>query len=232
MDDDKLQQLVRSSQQGDQLALEILIEYFRPFVRQTAHGICRRPLEWENSDELSVALIAFNEAVAVFDPARGAGFATFARRVISQRLIDYFRKEKRHIYVPLDTEEWDAKHNRVALSLEEYHRKTEQEQLAETMLEFDRLLTEYGTSLDELADICPRHRDTRERLVYLAQMLSADEQLLSSFHRTKRLPATEVSRKFGVSKRILEKGRKYLAAMVIILSEERFSELRSFIELD
>jgi len=44
-------------------------------------------------DEVSVGLMAFNEAMDCFDTTKNISFISFAETVIKRRLIDYFRKE-------------------------------------------------------------------------------------------------------------------------------------------
>jgi len=228
--------LVNLAQKGDRQAREELIKQYKPFILKTSFNVCRRRLSWENDDELSIAIIAFNDAINFYNPARGASFLTFSRRLISQRLIDYFRSEARHKHQPLSSfnadEEMEISLVECAQARENQQLQTEQEELAQTMLELEQRLGEYGTSLNELADICPRHRDAREKLVRVAEVLCSNKSLLEILRKNKRLPAKELSREARVSKRILENGRKYIIALVVIITEERFATLKHFAGLD
>jgi len=51
-----------------------------------------RHVEPENSEEYSVALLAFNEAINAYDEEKHSNFLVFSEQVINRRLIDY--KEK------------------------------------------------------------------------------------------------------------------------------------------
>lgn len=234
MNDMAVMELIMSAQQGDGVARENLIAQHRSFIRLTSCSICKRQLVWENDDELSIALLAFNEAIDAFDSKRGGKFLAFARQVISQRLIDYFRKERKHQHLSLSPLEGGYELGNVEKnqSIEVHRRKIQQEDLAEMMLEFDKRLADYEISLEQLADCCPRHRDTRERLLAVAKLLCTDENLLSSFRQKKRLPFSDLWQKARVSKRVLENGRRYIIALVIIMTEERFSAIKSFVGLD
>lgn len=235
MNDENLMQLIILSQEGNKEARETLIQYYKLFIQRVAVGICKRKLTWENSDELSIALAAFDEAINAYNPVKGAGFLSFSRKIISQRLIDYFRSENRHLHLSTDGG-WDEEQELSAIeitgSLKEYQRIIEQRDLTETMMEFDRCLADYGTSIDELATVCPKHRDTRETLVNVAGILCKDKNLLAYFRQNKRLPAGELSKLALVSRRVLENGRKYIIALTLIMSEKQFRQLRSFVELD
>ncbi|WP_051273599.1 RNA polymerase sigma-I factor [Desulfotruncus alcoholivorax] len=236
MNDSTALNLINSAQKGDRLAREELIKQYKPFIQKASFNVCKRPLSWENDDELSIALIAFNDAINSYNPDKGASFFNFARGLISQRLIDYFRKEARHQHQPLSgfnaEEEMEISLVECARDRENHQLQTEQEELAETMLELDRRLGEFGTSLDELADICPRHRDAREKLVRVARVLCSDLNLVDTLRKNKRLSAKELARAAKVSKRILENGRKYIIALAVIMTEERFSALKHFAGLD
>ena len=100
MDRQGLEQTIRLAQKGDLCARDELIRNHRDFIAKTSSRACNRYLTWDN-DELSVALIAFNEAVDKFSPDEGAAFQTFAQRVIRNRLVDYFRKESKHRHLSL-----------------------------------------------------------------------------------------------------------------------------------
>ncbi|HHU69095.1 MAG TPA: RNA polymerase sigma-I factor, partial [Thermoanaerobacterales bacterium] len=76
----------------------------REFILQFSSFVCKRQLDWTNDDELSVAIIAFNEAIDSYNISLGKDFINYAKIVIKNRLIDYFRKESKHRYVPIDVD--------------------------------------------------------------------------------------------------------------------------------
>lgn len=232
---DTVLQLVTLAQQGDDQAREELIYQCKPFIQKVCFHVCKRNLTWENDDELSIALLAFNEAINFYSSEKTASFQTFSRQIIHQRLVDFFRREGRHQHLPFSSfseEETELSLAECSQSLENYRLKTEQEELAEMMLEFEKRLQEFGTSLEDLADVCPKHRDTREKLLQVAKILTDSETLLAAFRKTKRIPAKDLEESAKVSRRVLENGRKYIVALVIMLSEDRFSAFKSFAGLD
>ena len=79
-----------SSEEADRLVRDYL-----PFIKaETAKFLHRPPVEGQD-DELSIAMVAFYEAVLNYEKARGT-FLAFASRGIRNRLIDHYRKESRH----------------------------------------------------------------------------------------------------------------------------------------
>lgn len=55
---------------------EKFIEENRDFVYKIASSICKRRLSWQNDDELSIALIAFNKAIETYDKKRAISSPT------------------------------------------------------------------------------------------------------------------------------------------------------------
>ena len=82
----------------DNRAADLLIEDYLPFIRAETAKFLQRPVADGQGDELSIALIAFHEAILGYSSGRGA-FLAYASMLIRSRLIDYRRKEARHSHV-------------------------------------------------------------------------------------------------------------------------------------
>ena len=79
----------------DPAAADAFVEQYMPFVRSETVKFTRAAIEAGHEDELSVALLAFYEAILHYEQGRGA-FFPFAARAIRNRLIDHYRAERRH----------------------------------------------------------------------------------------------------------------------------------------
>ena len=87
----------------DMEAADRLIGSYLPFIRSETAKYLKRQLIEENDDELSIAMIAFHEAIRGYAKGRGA-FLPFASMLIKSRLTDHMRRERRHRgHVSLDT---------------------------------------------------------------------------------------------------------------------------------
>lgn len=229
---DAILELVERYQAGNQTALDELVRQQRPFIYKTTKRICKRDVDWDKDDELSIALIAFHEAVKRYVPGKGANFFTFAHKVIQQRLIDYFRKEERHHHLPInagkDEEEVEVSKIERDKAIDDHLRRQEQQEMAATLAEFEECLMEFGISMEDLVDASPKHRDTRENLLDIARIISLEADLLSSLKEKRRLPVKEVMKRVEVSRKVLENGRKYLIALIIIITEREFASLKDF----
>ena len=79
-----------------------LIGAYMPFIKAETAKFLKRPPASQD-DELSIAMIAFHEAIQGYSRMRGA-FLKYASMLIRSRLIDYHRRERRHgSLISLDT---------------------------------------------------------------------------------------------------------------------------------
>lgn len=234
MHNTQLQNLLNLAQSGNETAREELIRSHRSYIAEVAAGYCGRKLEWENDDELSVSLLAFNEAIDSYNPSSGKKFRNYVRMVIRNRLTDHFRKEARHRHLPMErsaeynerTQKWEAE-----TAWEQYQEDQLARERAEEMSRFEQALQTFGLSLGGLEHSCPKHRDTRETLVGVAQFLADRQDLAAYVKYYKRLPLKELSQATGVSRKVLKHGRQYILAVFLIISRNNFPHLRSLFSL-
>ena len=203
----------------DTQAADELIGRYMPFIRaQTARFLNRPPVEGSD-DELSIAMIAFHEAVLGYTRGRGA-FLRYAALLIRSRLIDYRRKERRHGGVlSLDS---PAGEDSAPLGEALPQEGDESETLSlrdATRAEIEELCRQmagFGVSLSDVAENCPRQQRTlaacKRALAYARQ----DPALLQELLRTKRLPLGRLCEGSGVERKTLERHRRYLVALFLI----------------
>lgn len=223
-----------SAQKGDTLAREELIKSHKTFIAKVSSKICNRYLTWDNDDELSIALMAFNEAIDHFDPQGGAEFLSFTQTVIHRRLVDYFRKEGKHQHLslsPMNPEDEEMSRYDMNISQEQYHEEQNNTQFAEVIENYVRVLSEYGVNLDDLVKVSPKHRDSKQTLIRVVLTLVHYPHLLSHLKKQKLLPIKELELLTGIKRKVLEKGRKYIIALALILSEPEFYALKTFLQI-
>ena len=78
----------------DSEAADALIRQYMGFIRSETVKFIHTAPENGHEDELSIAMLAFYEAVLAYEKSRGA-FLPYAARAIQNRLIDHYRTEKR-----------------------------------------------------------------------------------------------------------------------------------------
>lgn len=228
-------ELLALARGGDREARGRLLELHRDFVFFEVTGICKRALDWANDDELSIGLLALDEAIERYRQDRPGGFRNFARMVIRSRLVDYFRREGRNRHLSLNgminSEDDGPNPLEVRLALAKHEEEATVRERAAEIARYREMLIGYGITLGDLERSCPRHRESRKNLVRLAQSIAGDPDLLLRLKQTKCLPLQELMSRHQVHRKVLERGRRYIIAVTLILAHDEFEQLRSFVKL-
>ena len=194
------------------------IRKYIPFIKSEVSKFLGRPVDDSLDDEYSIGMIAFYEALRSYNSERGA-FLSYASIIIKSRLIDNMRKEKRHSAVlsldsPVSDDEADV--NFIADNKNEH---AEYELSLATKEEIEELvctLKEFGVSLSDVADNCPRQKKTLDACRAALEYAKKDKKAFDDFLRTKRLPLARISKGCRVERKTLERHRKYLVALFLI----------------
>jgi RNA polymerase sigma factor len=230
---DELIDILKKIQQGDSFLRDELIKEYSPFIIKTVSDVCKRYIS-ESDDEFSVGLLAFNDAIDKFDTDKGQGFIAFAKVVITNRIIDYKRAERNQfIETTLDpkTQEIEITKAEVNSSLQQYQEEQLANFLAEEIALYSKKLEEYGISFEELAEISPKHYDARKSAMEVAKLIVEDEELREALLTKKRLPLKQILTKVSISKPTLERNRKYIIAVAVLL-ESNFTYLKQFLSIE
>ena len=230
-EEDDIYQLVSRAQAGDLLARDHLIAAYTPFIMRTASSSSRRYLTMGRDDEVSIALMAFNEAISGFSAERSRSFFAFAETVIRRRLIDFFRKnELRSREIPVSsftTEDEDGELGSSPLcraefvkASEDVVRRDEAWDRREEIVQYRRLLSAYGIRFDDLVDDCPKHADARERAMEVARLVARTPEFRVHLQNKKELPLKALEGLVSVSRKTLERQRRYIIALCIIIVED------------
>lgn len=199
---------------GDNDLTGTLINEFKPFIASIARKKVGIYLEYGIDDELSVGLIAFKEAIDSFKEGR-CRFLSFARMVISLRLIDHFRKQVKNIDNTtgndLQEDLWDRQ------SIEMYQLENEEEDRKAEVVQYSSMLSEWNISLLELVKASPRSQELKKQYQMVAKMIAGNSYLLESLLQTKRLPIKEIEKEVPIHRKKLERGRIYIIAMVLAI---------------
>ncbi|GFR36504.1 RNA polymerase sigma-I factor [Thermobrachium celere] len=207
---------------------EQFIESNRDFIYKVASSICKRRLNWENDDELSIALIAFNKSIDTYNKQKG-NFFSYAKMVIKNSLIDYFRKSTKNLNISLDDEDLISFEHRS--SIERYEIEEENKIRTQEITLFSLKLKEYGISFSDLVSNSPKHKDTREELINVAFLVSKESQIIEKLTRTKQLPIKQICLLASKNEKFIEKWRRYLIALILILTDEDLKYIRSYLNI-
>lgn len=200
------------------------IAAYEPYIAKVTSKFCKRYIDPSRDDEFSIALNAFNEAINQYSSHAGKSFLGFAETVIRRRLIDYVRKEQRHSqtvsYNAFDSFD-DEDHTINAIELQEAKARYGSEQEAEArrfeIAEYNLALNDFDITFSQLPELSPKHADSREMLMSVSRRFSADSLLFDSLMTTKKLPIKEICAFSGMSRKTIERNRKYLIAIAVLL---------------
>ncbi|MGO4886949.1 RNA polymerase sigma factor SigI [Anaerobacillus sp. MEB173] len=220
-----LELLIEKIQAGDTSLHNELINQYKPFIRTTVSKVCKRYIDVAIDDEYSIGLIAFDEAIQKYSTEKGSSFLSFASLVIRRRVIDYIRYEsRRKVNFSLDqtTEDGDNLDNlaEVAASVKSHKADVEDEYRREEILHFRDRLQEFKISFSELPEQSPKHKDARENMIQVAKTIIEHEEIKKQMLEKKKLPIKQLSEHVTVSRKTLERNRKYIIALTIVLLED------------
>lgn len=131
----------------------------------------------------------------------------------------------------MNLEDEDLSRYDLDTSLEQYQENENQEVLAQVVEYFVRVLSDYNVTLDDLIKVSPKHKERKQTLTRVALALSNNPDLMKYLKTHKLLPIKELELLTSVKRKVLEKGRKYLIALALILSEPYFYPLKIFMQI-
>ena len=203
----------------DPRAADELVRSYLPFIKAETAKFMGRPPREGRDDELGIAMFAFHEAVMSYDRSRGA-FLPLASLSIKNRLIDFRRRERRHAEVlSLDerrsTADDEDDRPLVETLVAEKDEISERETRLASRAEIAEQLKEFGVSLFDVTESCPRQQRTLEACGRALAHARANPGLLERLIATKKLPITDLARGSGVEKKTLERHRTYLVALLL-----------------
>lgn len=221
--DESVEEKIAKIQQGDLRLRNQFIADYQPFIVKMTSRFCKRYVNPESDDEFSVALAAFNEAINQFSPEAGKSFLGFSQTVIRRRLIDYVRKEQRHAglipYTAFEVEDEEENIMNPIVSreaLRQYDLKLQAEARRDEIYELNQQLKRFGITFSDLAAQAPKHSDSRKTLFQIARILSSNKEMMDSLLHKKALPLKELLEQVTVSRKTLERNRKFIIAAALI----------------
>lgn len=208
---------VRAAQE-DTRAADAFVRQYIPFIKSETAKFLKRPPQEGQDEELGIAMFAFYESMMSYQRGRGA-FLRLAALAIRNRLIDHYRKEKRHGNViswemPMGDEENNLM-EQVADHRNETERMVSRTAAQKEIAEFAQQLMEFGVSMTDVAEQCPKQERTLAACMRALEYAKKNSQLLHLMVESKRLPIAQLVQGAGVERKTLERHRKYVVAIML-----------------
>ena len=231
---DELSQLALQAAEDEQ-ARERLIRSQESAVLAIASSLTHVYVT-KSDDAWSAALSAFSKAVDSYDASRGS-FRSYYPLVVQRGVLDWLRQENRHareFSVPNTVFE----DRQQTMSPEEYAAKSAvdrasmnqpasmREEIAAAGQEF----APFGFSFFDLTACCPKQERTRIQCARAAGwLLKHRPDSIRAMKKTGQLPAQSITAESGVPRKILERHRKYIIAITILLDGD-YPQLGGFLQ--
>lgn len=167
-------------------------------------------------------------------PEKGSSLLAFAETLVKRRVIDYLRSQTRRQDIILDLPLEDDQNLAGAYletekSMQEYEKLKEAEKRKDEILQYQNRLSEFDVSLSDLVHHSPKHADARKGAIAIARMLVGDPELNQFLLTKKRLPIKQLEEKVSVGRKTIERNRKYIIAVSLILNGD-FLYLHEYIK--
>jgi RNA polymerase sigma factor len=223
------EELIGRLRDGETEIREYLIKTYWDYIRSIVSRMTGRRAD--STDEFSVALEAFNEAIDDFDMSKNPSFLGFAGLVINRRVIDYFRRNKRYgVEYPFSSlSEDDSDGDYTPAGFRPPLLLTERYEIQDEILSFKQALSAFGISFDDLVLSAPKHSDTRAMCAAIAKKLFEDRKLSAKLNEDGRLPIAGLLPGFSLSRKTIEKNRRYIIALYLIMKSD-MEILKGYIE--
>ncbi len=208
---------------GNSYATDDIIREYMPFIKNETIKVAGGLMPEDFDDALSVAMIGFHEAVERYIPGKGA-FLSYAAVVIRSRVVDFLRKEVRQnkmisISSPASVEQSEMTiEDTIRDNRDDYEEFNMREATIQEIKELTAQLSRYGLTLNDVASNCPKQHRTIESCRRTIRYSKEHPSIIEEIINTGKLPIKKLSEEVPIEKKVLERHRRYLMAVLIIYS--------------
>ena len=210
--------------------MDSLVTDYLPFLKKEIAKYENMGFSYD--ERLSLAMLVFVNCVKQYDEDKGK-FISFLSASVKYRLIDQYRINKKDrrvvsIHGDANSHEDGDDHMTDEISVQRYLKSEEEKGLREEIHAFNEELKEHSLSFSTLKENCPKQKRSRKLCMKLAFEIANDAAMKENFMKSGRLPQTEAAMRTGISVKTVEKYRRYIVALVILLLGD-YSSITSFI---
>ena len=212
------EELIKRLRNGESHLRDFLLEYYQKYILMTVSKMIGYPAA--SSDEYSIGLQAFNEAIDRFQPEESVSFLYFAKLVINRRVIDYIRKSQKYRaeypFTYFEVKDNDS-------FFDQYYGNeqtafTERIEVQEELLLLKKNLQTYGIDFEDIVGCAPKHLDTKLLCLHVAKKMITCKELGQKLEQDKKLPIQELLHSFRIHRKTLENHRKYIIILYLVLN--------------
>ncbi|MFZ5988787.1 MAG: sigma-70 family RNA polymerase sigma factor [Bacillota bacterium] len=215
-----LAHIILRIKEGDNQLREKFIKDYIPFIVKVLTSSTQTKIDIKNSDEYSIGLIAFNEAIEKYDANKNKkafNFFTFATQVIKRRVIDYLRfNSKNKMEIPFSYfEERDV-------SIEDKYLKDEswanfdRMEVFQEINHYSKMLKTFDIDINDLHKYTPKHTDSIKMCVDIGRKIAENKDIYNKIVEKKYFPMKDLLKLVSVHPSTIEKNRKFILSVSVI----------------
>ena len=178
----------------------------------------------DSDDEFSIALIAVCDAIDHYSEDKG-DFWAFAAVVTRNRLYDYLRRQKRigdrETSVCPEAFSGDAgeddETDAATIFVSKLSAKEDVDSdLRQEIVAIKDELNDYDITFRDLAEVSPKSEKTKKDCGLAIAAMFLPPPLVEFLTRKKRLPLSEIEKRTGVKRKLLDRHRKHIVAATLV----------------
>ncbi len=213
------------------------IQDYKPFIAAAVEKCVGKYVVYGEDDELSIGLMAFEEAIKQYEQSKGS-FLSFAQTVIKRRLIDYYRKEKKHKEVTFlndygsDSSDSEEMYE-YAVTNQQAQNKYQEKEINELrrieLVQLKEELNKYQLTFNDIAKSSPKHKNTKKAYLDIVKYIIDNPELVKKIKTKTYLPVAEIESGTKLPRKTIERARNYVIAATVILTGDYYC-IREFID--
>ncbi|TYQ12693.1 UNVERIFIED_CONTAM: RNA polymerase sigma factor [Acetivibrio alkalicellulosi] len=224
--------IVEKIKNGNKELKEKFIEDYIPFIIKVISSFYSSSIvDIKNSDEYSIGLMAFDEAIEKYDSNKNKSFLGFAKLVIKRRIIDYFRNissvRKKEIpfssFNSIVTSEFEDESNII-----DYDIGSGRYEVISELEDFSRQLKSYGLSIKNLPEYMPKHKDSKQMCISIAKKIIENKNIYNILKTKKYFKMKELSKIIDVHPKTIERNRRFIICLCIIY-DNNYSNFKAYL---
>lgn len=216
--------LALAAKDNDAIREELILQQEK-FILRTA-SLASFRFVTKSDDEWSIALYAFSDSIDHYSAERG-NFLPFARMLIRRSLIDWHRSNASYqneitvspfVLEGQCGEEADDTEKAVCMAVNRQSmRQSEGGSLQDEIIAANQALELYGFRFFDLTECSPKQDRTKEQCAEVIRYVIARPELVRELEWSRKLPVQAIVKGSGVSRKLIDRYRKYLIMAVVIL---------------
>ncbi|AEV68696.1 RNA polymerase sigma-I factor [Acetivibrio clariflavus] len=220
--DETAAHIIEKIKKGDKQLKEKFIEDYIPFILKVVSSFySSKIVDMKNSDEYSIGLMAFDEAIEKYDSTKGKSFIKFAEMVIKRRMVDYFRKisavcQKEIPFSYFENENEFENHINPFGAGNELDRY----ELICELKDFSKQLKDFGLNIENLPDYMPKHKDSKQICIGIAKKIVENKVIYDKLKNKKYFYMKELSKIIDVHPKTVERNREFIICLCLIYGND------------